>query len=156
MDEKYPRALPTPTKSTKTLVPKGRAAAEAGLPDFSNLTSEQLAFLRYFSGVGGQAQHPQQGLPMQNPNPFFPSPHLPSLQPQFQLTSSPVVIDTVTTIVETKTLRIQFGSKPTQTTLYSTRVVPTKVTSYLTASLPATAAIQNFFPQAPYPLAFLG
>ena len=150
MDEKYPK--PAPAAPKKTVIPKARAATEAGIPDLSNLTSEQLAFLRYFSGVNGQAQH---GLPMQNPNPYYP---LPTLQPQFpiQLASSPVVYDTVTTIVETKTLRLQFGAKPTQTTLYSTRIVPTKVTSYVTASVPATAAIPNFFPQAPYPLSFLG
>lgn len=155
MDEKIPSNF-IPKESKALSSSKSKPVEQAGLPDFSRLSPEQLAFLRYFA-TG--RQHQQQGLlAMRNPLQNYFSPLLPSIQPQFpvQVASSPVVHTTVATIVDTKTLRIQFGSKPTQTVIYSTRIVPTKVTSYVAANFPSTPAIPNFFQPAPYPLAFVG
>lgn len=186
MDEKIPKALGPSSKSSKSLPPKKAAAAAGNLiPDLSNLTPEQLAFFRFLTAnqqqqqaAAAQAQlvQQQQQQPSALPNPllpnYFQSPIIPSIPNQqqqqinpYQLNSSPIVYDTVTTIVETKTLRILFGAKPTQTTLFSTRVVPTKVTSYVTAPQ-ATAAIippqqqqqpVPYFQAGAYPLAaFVG
>jgi len=155
MDEKFPKfGAQGPTGKAKSLnsKPKSSDTSVASQPqpqipnELAGLSPEQLAFLRYFN----------QGTPTGQGN-FFPPPLVPS-QPQYEVTSSPVIVDTTTTIVESKTLRILFGAKPTQTTLYSTRVVPTRVTTYVTTSIPvkSTAAIPNFFQQAPFPLAYVG
>jgi hypothetical protein len=180
MEEKLAKLLIPKNLAPKNVTPKAKAPADPGFPDISKFTPEQIALLRYFSAATGQQpppqlfaqqqqqqpqqqptgfpqqQQPQQqpGFPQLPPQNYYPSPLLPA--PQYQLTSSPLIYDTVTTIVESKTLRIQFGAKPTQTTVYSTKVVPTKVTSFVTMSVPATAAIPNYFPQGPYPLPYVG
>nr|XP_023016650.1 uncharacterized protein LOC111505964 [Leptinotarsa decemlineata] len=80
-------------------------------------------------------------------NPFLPQP-----QPQFAVTSSPVVQSTMVTQTNSKILKLTFGAKTAHTTVYSTVVVPTVTTSYVTASIPVppSAAYPGFFP-APYP-----
>ncbi|KAB0798877.1 hypothetical protein PPYR_06757 [Photinus pyralis] len=71
---------------------------------------------------------------------------------QFAVTSSPVVQTTVVTETESKILKLTFGAKTLYTTILSTTVVPTVLTTYMTASVPVqpTAAFPGYFP-APYP-----
>lgn len=88
--------------------------------------------------------------PILPPNPLFPQ--LPNQQ--FQITSTPIVTQAIVTATDSKVLKLTFGAKTAYTTLYSTRVVPTLVTTYLTASVPfvqpTAAAFPGYFP-APYP-----
>lgn len=80
-------------------------------------------------------------------NPLFPQ-----QQPQFAVTSSPVVQNTVVTETNSKILKLTFGAKTAYTTIFSTKVVPTVITTYMTQSVPVqpTAAYPGYFP-APYP-----
>lgn len=86
-------------------------------------------------------------------NPIFP----PQQQPQFAVTSSPVVQNTVITETNSKVLKLTFGAKTAYTTIFSTRLVPTLLTTYMTASVPVqpTAAFPGYFP-APYPFPYVG
>lgn len=86
-------------------------------------------------------------LPLPPVNPLFPQ-----QQPQIIVTSSPVVQNTVVTETNSKVLKLTFGAKTAYTTIFSTKVVPTVLTTYMTASVPVqpTAAFPGFFP-APYP-----
>ncbi|GJQ83927.1 hypothetical protein Trydic_g8667 [Trypoxylus dichotomus] len=88
------------------------------------------------------------GLPIPQVNPIFP----PQQQAQFAVTSSPIVQNTVITETQSKVLKLTFGAKTAYTTIFSTKVVPTVLTTYMTASVPvaATAAFPGYFP-APYP-----
>ncbi|XP_046665846.1 uncharacterized protein LOC124357826 [Homalodisca vitripennis] len=98
-------------------------------------------------------QQPLNPLLQQQPqiNPLLPQ------QPQFAVTSTPVVTQTVVTETDSKVLKLTFGAKTAYTTLFSTRVVPTQLTTYLTASVPVQpTAFPGFFP-APYnPFSFVG
>ncbi|KAK9759288.1 putative sperm flagellar membrane protein [Popillia japonica] len=89
------------------------------------------------------------GLPIPQVNPIFP-PQQPGAQ--FAVTSSPIVQNTVVTETESKILKLTFGAKTAYTTIFSTKVVPTVLTTYMTASVPVqpTAAFPGYFP-APYP-----
>lgn len=88
-------------------------------------------------------------LPIQPPpiNPLFQQ------QPQqFQITTAPIVTQTTVTETKSKVLKLTFGAKTAYTTLFSTNVVPTILTTYVTQSLPIvqpTAAFPGYFP-APY------
>lgn len=87
-------------------------------------------------------------LPTLPPNPL--------LQPQLILTSTPVVTQTMVTNTDSKVLKLTFGAKTAYTTLFSTRVVPTVLTTYITTQVPVqptAAGFPGFFPApyAPYP-----
>jgi len=174
-----------PSSMDKGFVPNKNAVApnnakfSAPVPDkklnpLSNLTPEQLAFLQYFNQAGGRGgffpptyprgyppfyQQPQQ-LQTSESGAHIPHPQLPLQQHHQQhqqqaIISSPVVYDTTATITETKTLRILFGAKPTHTTLYSTKIVPTRLTSYVMASVQPTA-VNSLFNAPPFPFSYLG
>lgn len=97
--------------------------------------------------------------------PSLPIPPIPQLNPfqlpsqQVQLQSTPVVTHTVVTETNSKILKLTFGAKTAYTTLYSTTVVPTQLTTYLTQSVqvqPTAAAFPGYFP-APYaPFPYVG
>ncbi|XP_058460897.1 mucin-2 isoform X2 [Malaya genurostris] len=96
--------------------------------------------------------------------PTLPIPPIPQLnpfqpQPQVQLQSTPVITQTVVTETNSKVLKLTFGAKTAYTTLYSTTVVPTQLTTYLTQSVPVqptAAAFPGYFP-APYaPFPYVG
>ncbi|XP_055532107.1 mucin-2 isoform X2 [Wyeomyia smithii] len=94
--------------------------------------------------------------------PALPIPPIPQLnpfqQPQVTLQSTPVVTQTVVTETNSKVLKLTFGAKTAYTTLYSTTVVPTQLTTYVTQSVPIqpTAAFPGYFP-APYaPFPYVG
>lgn len=90
-------------------------------------------------------------------NPLFQQQQQPQQQQQqFQITSTPVVTQTIVTATESKVLKLTFGAKTAYTTLFSTRVVPTQLTTYITQSVPVqqtAAAFPGYFPSpyAPYP-----
>lgn len=81
--------------------------------------------------------------------PSLPLPLFPSQQPQPLITSSPVITQTVITETDSKVLKLTFGAKTAFTTLYSTRVIPTLLTTYHTTQLPiqpTIAPFPSFFP----------
>lgn len=91
--------------------------------------------------------------PIPQVNPLFQQP-----QQQFQLASTPIVTQTHLTQTQSKVLKLTFGAKTAYTTLFSTTVVPTMLTTYLTQSIPVqpTAAFPGYFP-APYgPYPYVG
>lgn len=101
----------------------------------------------------GTSTLPALPIPPQPLNPFAQQ------QQQFQLHSTPVVEQTIVTQTDSKVLKLTFGAKTAYTTLYSTRVVPTMVTSYVTQSIPyqqTANAFPGYFP-APYaPFPYVG
>lgn len=87
------------------------------------------------------------------------NPFLLPLPQQFQTITSPVVQQTIVTQTESKVLKLTFGAKTAYTTLYSTQVVPTLQTMYVTTSIavqPTANPFQGFFPQPYNPFAYLG
>lgn len=88
------------------------------------------------------------------PLPIFPTQQL--IQPQ--VTSTPIITQTVVTATESKVLKLTFGAKTAFTTLYSTKVIPTQVTTYLTAQVPVqpTQQYPSFFPAPFNPFSFVG
>ncbi|KAI8123949.1 hypothetical protein FF38_08207 [Lucilia cuprina] len=97
------------------------------------------------------------------PPPILPpstiNPFLLPLPQQFQTITSPIVQQTIVTQTESKVLKLTFGAKTAYTTLYSTQVVPTVQTMYVTTSVPVQPTanpFQGFFPQPYNPFAYLG
>ncbi|XP_073814053.1 uncharacterized protein isoform X2 [Musca autumnalis] len=92
--------------------------------------------------------------PTSIPNPFL----LPQLQ-QYQTITTPVVQQTIVTQTQSKILKLTFGAKTAYTTLYSTQVVPTQQTTYVTTSVPVQPTANPFpgyFPPGYNPFAYLG
>ncbi|XP_021708276.1 putative GPI-anchored protein pfl2 isoform X1 [Aedes aegypti] len=97
--------------------------------------------------------------------PALPIPPIPQLnpfqqQPQVTVQSTPVVTNVIVTETNSKVLKLTFGAKTAYTTLYSTTVVPTQLTTYVTQSVPVVqptaAAFPGYFP-APYaPFPYVG
>lgn len=95
----------------------------------------------------GTSVLPQLPIPPPPINPLFQQPQ------QFQITTAPIVTQTMVTETKSKILKLTFGAKTAYTTLFSTNVVPTILTTYVTQSLPIvqpTAAFPGYFPGAPY------
>lgn len=92
--------------------------------------------------------------PIQQINPLFQQ-----AQPQYTVTSTPVVTQTMVTYTDSKVLKLTFGAKTAYTTILSTRVIPTVLTTYLSASVAVqpTATFPGFF-NAPYvpPFPYVG
>lgn len=80
-------------------------------------------------------------------------------QQQLQFQSTPIVTNTMVTQTNSKVLKLTFGAKTAYTTLFSTQVVPTQLTTYITNSVPVqatAAAFPGYFP-APYaPFPYVG
>lgn len=94
----------------------------------------------------GTSVLPQLPIPPPPINPLFQQPQ------QFQITTAPIVTQTMVTQTQSKILKLTFGAKTAYTTLFSTNVVPTILTTFVTQSLPIvqpTAAYPGYFP-APY------
>ncbi|XP_047546120.1 uncharacterized protein LOC125078018 isoform X1 [Vanessa atalanta] len=82
-------------------------------------------------------------------NPLFP-------QQQFTVTSTPVVLNTEVVATNSQVLKLTFGAKTVYTTLFTTKVVPTVLTSYVTSSIPvqpSAAGFPGYYPApfAPFP-----
>lgn len=100
---------------------------------------------------------PQPTLFPQQPTLFPQQPTLFPQQPSFAITSTPVITESMVTQTDSKVLKLTFGAKTAYTTIYSSSVVPTQVTSYITQSVavqPTVAQFPNFIPYGGYP--FLG
>lgn len=97
----------------------------------------------------GTSSLPALPLPPPPINPLFQQ------QPQFQITTAPIVTQTMVTQTKSKVLKLTFGAKTAYTTLFSTTVVPTILTTFITHSVQVqpTAAFPGYFPApyAPYP-----
>ncbi|XP_033216508.1 uncharacterized protein LOC117172559 isoform X2 [Belonocnema kinseyi] len=84
--------------------------------------------------------------------PLFPQ------QQQFTVTTAPLVTQTLATISDSRVLKLTFGAKTAFTTLYSTKVVPTEITTYVTSTIalqPTVPAFPGYYPPPvgypPYP-----
>ncbi|XP_018395002.1 PREDICTED: mucin-17 [Cyphomyrmex costatus] len=81
--------------------------------------------------------------------PLFPQ------QPQFTVTSAPIITQTLATVSDSRVLKLTFGAKTAYTTLFSTRIVPTELTTYITNTVPiqpTVAAYPGYYPApVPYP-----
>lgn len=76
-------------------------------------------------------------------------PLFPPQQPQFTVTTAPIVTQTLATISDSRVLKLTFGAKTAYTTLFSTRVVPTDLTTYVTSTIavqPTVPAFPGYFP----------
>lgn len=102
----------------------------------------------------GTSSLPTLPIPPAPINPLFPQ-----QPPQFQLTTAPIVTQTMVTQTNSKVLKLTFGAKTAYTTLFSTTVVPTILTTFVTHSVqvqPTAAAFPGYFP-APYaPFPYVG
>lgn len=122
------------------------------IPIFNGISTSFSTLIRPVATVSkteyeiGTSTLPQ--LPIPPPiNPLFQQPQ------QFQITTAPIVTQTMVTETKSKVLKLTFGAKTAYTTLFSTNVVPTILTTYVTQSLPivqpTAAAFPGYFP-APY------
>lgn len=105
----------------------------------------------------GTSAVPTLPLPPPPINPLFPQP--PQQQQQFQITTAPIVTQTVLTQTQSKILKLTFGAKTAYTTIFSTTVVPTILTTFVTQSVAVqpTAAFPGYFPGAPFaPFPYVG
>lgn len=89
-------------------------------------------------------------LPPQLPHqlPLFPQ------QPQFTVTSAPLVTQTLATLSDSKVLKLTFGAKTAYTTLFSSRVVPTEITTYVTTTVPVQPTVAPFPGYYPPPVGY--
>jgi hypothetical protein len=67
-------------------------------------------------------------------------------QHQFQIQSTPIVQQQIVTQTDSKVLKLTFGARTQYTTLYSTKVVPTMVTSFVTQSIAVQPSAFPGFP----------
>lgn len=89
-------------------------------------------------------------LPPQLPHqlPLFPQ------QPQFTVTSAPLITQTLATLSDSKVLKLTFGAKTAYTTLFSSRVVPTEITTYVTTTVPVQPTVAPFPGYYPPPVGY--
>lgn len=86
-------------------------------------------------------------LPLQQPqlpfNPLIP-------QQPLVIQSTPVVQQTMVTETNSKVLKLTFGAKTAYTTLFSTKVVPSIVTSFVTQNIQPTAGYPGYYNPAAF------
>ncbi|KAI4496711.1 hypothetical protein M0804_000521 [Polistes exclamans] len=82
--------------------------------------------------------------------PLFPQ----QQQPQFTVTSAPLVTQTLVTVSDSRVLKLMFGAKTAYTTLFSTKVVPTELTTYVTSTIPLQPTIPAFPGYYPPPVGY--
>ncbi|XP_015126183.1 flocculation protein FLO11 [Diachasma alloeum] len=75
-------------------------------------------------------------------------------QPQFTVTSAPFVTQTLATVSDSRVLKLTFGAKTAYTTLFSTKVVPTEITTYVTTTLPVQPTVPAFPGYYPPPVGY--
>ncbi|XP_017884119.1 mediator of DNA damage checkpoint protein 1 [Ceratina calcarata] len=81
-------------------------------------------------------------------------PLFPQQQPQFTITSSPLITQTLATVSDSRILKLTFGAKTAYTTLFSSRVVPTEITTYVTTTVPIHPTVSPFPAYYPPPVAY--
>uniref|UniRef100_A0A0A1XH58 Uncharacterized protein n=1 Tax=Zeugodacus cucurbitae TaxID=28588 RepID=A0A0A1XH58_ZEUCU len=155
------------TKDDKSYRPKLSDIADL-FGKSSNLTAEDLQRLALW-----KLQNPSQqfssllmpSIPQYTPESTLPFPPItPSINPfllplqQFQTITSSIVHETIATQTNSKVLKLTFGARTAYTTIFSSEVVPTRATSYITTSIPVQPtqpAFPGYFPP-PYPQYYLG
>ncbi|XP_047355802.1 mucin-17 isoform X2 [Vespa velutina] len=88
------------------------------------------------------------------PPPIPQVPLFPQQQPQFTVTSAPLVTQTLVTVSDSRVLKLTFGAKTAYTTLFSTKVVPTELTTYVTSTIPLQPTIPAFPGYYPPPVGY--
>lgn len=134
------RPVGTVTKTDYELVTTTLAIPQPQFPPQATLFPQQASLFP-------PQQQQQSMFPQQQP-PLFPQ------QPSFAITSTPVITQSMVTQTDSKVLKLTFGAKTAYTTIYSSSVVPTQVTSYITQSVavqPTMAQFPNFIPFGGYP-----
>lgn len=81
-------------------------------------------------------------------------PLFPQQQAQFTITTAPIVTQTLATISDSRVLKLTFGAKTAYTTLFSTKVVPTVLTTFVTSTIPVQATVQSFPGFYPSPVGY--
>ncbi|XP_024941593.1 uncharacterized protein LOC107268564 isoform X1 [Cephus cinctus] len=81
--------------------------------------------------------------------PIFPQQH-----PQFTVTSAPLITQTFATVSDSRVLKLTFGAKTAYTTLFSTRVIPTELTTYVTSTVPVQPTVPAFPGYFPPPVGY--
>lgn len=135
----------------------------------SNLTAEEIQRIALWKLQNGSQQFSSlliPSVPQFTPEPTLPQfpPISPTINPfllplqQFQTITSSIVHETIATQTNSKVLKLTFGARTAYTTIFSSAVVPTRATSYITTSIPVQATPPGFpgyFPP-PYPQYYLG
>lgn len=136
---------------------------ESYVVSITNGQSTTFRTLSKAKGVVEKTDYVLETTTLSVPPPILPpstiNPFLLPLPQQFQTITTPVVQQTIVTQTESKVLKLTFGAKTAYTTLYSTQVVPTLQTMYVTTSVPVQPTanpFQGFFPQPYNPFAYLG
>lgn len=151
--------LPQVITTSKPVVKLETVYESHVIPIFNGVSTSLSTISRPIATVSkteyeiGTSTLPQLPIPPQQINPYQQQPQ------QFQVTTAPIVTQTMVTQTKSKILKLTFGAKTAYTTLFSTTVVPTILTTYVTQSLPfvqQTAAFPGYFP-APYaPFPYVG
>ncbi|XP_066599812.1 uncharacterized protein [Prorops nasuta] len=81
-------------------------------------------------------------------------PLFPQQQPQFTITSAPLITQTLATVSDSRVLKLTFGAKTAYTTLFSTKVVPTEITTYVTTTIPIQPTVPAFPGYYPPPVGY--
>lgn len=155
------------TKDDKSYRPKLSDIADL-FGKSSNLTAEELQRLALWKLQSNSQQFSSllmPSIPQYTPESTLPFPPItPSINPfllplqQFQTITSSIVHETIATQTNSKVLKLTFGARTAYTTIYSSEVVPTRATSYITTSIPVQPtppAFPGYFPP-PYPQYYLG
>lgn len=162
--------LPTPTLPLATVITNTRPIVkletvwESYIIPLSNGQSTSFRTLSKSKGVIEKTEYAIDTTTLSVPPPILPpstiNPFLfPQQLAQFQTITSPIVQQAIVTQTESKVLKLTFGAKTAYTTLYSTQVVPTLQTMYVTTSIPVQPSANpfpGFFAQPYNPYAYLG
>lgn len=162
--------LPTPTLPLATVITNTRPIIkletiwESYIIPLINGQSTSFRTLSKSKGVIEKTEYSIDTTTLSVPPPILPpstiNPFLfPQQLPQFQTITSPLIQQAIVTKTESKILKLTFGAKTAYTTLYSTQIVPTLQTMYVTTSIPIQPSANpfpGFYPQPYNPYAYLG
>ncbi|XP_011311383.1 mucin-2 isoform X2 [Fopius arisanus] len=150
-DEDIPKRIVVPNSDVDDLdvfrssgKPKEAPTTSAPEPQLTPEQAQQLALLKYF----GQPPPATPQVPQLPQVPLFQQ------QPQFTVTSAPFVTQTLATVSDSRVLKLTFGAKTAYTTLFSTKVVPTEITTYVTTTLPVQPTVPAFPGYYPPPVGY--
>lgn len=142
-----PNAIPSPLLATSKPIYKVETVYESHVIPLLNGQSTTLS--RPVATITKTEYEPASTAIPQVPQipqiPQLPLQQLPILPQQPIITSTPVVQQTMVTETDSKILKLTFGAKTAYTTIFSTKVVPTIVTSFVTQPVQPTAAYPGFY-----------
>ncbi|XP_032512211.2 uncharacterized protein LOC116766471 isoform X2 [Danaus plexippus] len=142
--------IPTVVTTSKPILTYETVYESFVVPIFNGKSSVQSTISRPVSTVTKtEYEIGTSSLPALPINPLYPQ------QQQFTVTSTPVVLNTEVVATNSQVLKLTFGGKTVYTTLFTTKVVPTVLTSYVTSSVLVQPSIgfPGYFPApfAPFP-----